>query len=721
MKYSSFAVFLTLSALLAGPSLTFADEPTISGASDITAEATSSAGAYVSFSVTAADTDASPLTPVCSPLSGSLFVLGTTTVTCSATSAIDTASTTSATFDIGVVDTAGPAFTAPTHSVIASSTLTVVPSSAFPTATDAVDGAVTPTYVMQQTGPHTVHADWNAVDAAGNNSTFGSDITTVNPASITVSDDCTVTDSDGDSHTFAQTGTFLGICALQAAKDAGAISDFVLVNDPGLGLYVQSVNGTGAGATEYWAIWQNEGYTACGLGCLPVAQGDTLSLVLTDWMANTESTGVAFSINALTATSSVPAPSNSGGGGGGETVHFNLNIPSALSYLMSKQNADGSFGSSLFTDWTALAFAASDPGAAKAMLSEYLRGSAPALSSVTDYERHAMALMSLGINPYSGTSKDYITPIVSAFDGTQIGDPNLDNDDIFAIFPLMSAGYSPSDPMMKSVVAYILKAQRADGSWDGSPDMTAAAVQAIGPFFSTPGYGSAMGRAMGYLASTQQASGGWSSIDSTSWIQTMMNAAKELDPAHAPTFTSSGGRYPMDEIASAQQPDGAVRPSSDTVDNRVWSTSYAVVAASGKSWLTLLQPFSRPSDSGAAATGGSVLGTAATASTSTQMVASTTPPVATSTPETISTSTPVVIDAIQGSTTATTTPKKVPAKILKVAKPKKVAALPLATTTSSPPPATSNQTAAAATAGPSKGGFLSGLWHSIASFFGRLF
>src|SRR3989344_1471918 len=259
MKYSSFAVFLTLSALLAGPSLTFADEPTISGASDITAEATSSAGAYVSFSVTAADTDASPLTPVCSPLSGSLFVLGTTTVTCSATSAIDTASTASATFDIGVVDTAGPAFTAPTHSVIASSTLTVVPSSAFPTATDAVDGAVTPTYVMQQTGPHTVHADWNAVDAAGNNSTFGSDITTVNPASITVSDDCTVTDSDGDSHTFAQTGTFLGICALQAAKDAGAISDFVLVNDPGLGLYVQSVNGTGAAATEYWAIWQNEG------------------------------------------------------------------------------------------------------------------------------------------------------------------------------------------------------------------------------------------------------------------------------------------------------------------------------------------------------------------------------------------------------------------------------------------------------------------------------
>ena len=707
------------------PSLAFADEPSISGAVDITAEATSSAGAYVTFTVTAADTDAASLTPECSPLSGSLFALGTTPVICTATSTINAASSTTEAFGINVVDTTPPVFSAPSHSIIASSTLTVIPSTAHPTVTDAVDGAVTPTYALQQTGPNTVHVDWSAADDSGNSSTFGSDITTVDPAGITVSDDCSVTDSNGDDHAFAQTGTFLGICALQAAKDAGAISDFVLTNDPGLGLYVQSINGTSAGATEYWAIWQNEEYTACGLGCLPLAQDDTLSLVLTDWMTNTESTGVAFSIDALTATTSVPTPSNSGGGGGGgETVHFNLNVPSALAYLVSQQNPDGSFGSSLYSDWAALAFAASDPGAAKTNLTDYLRGSSPVLSSVTanvtDSERHAMALMALGINPYTGTSKDYITPIVNAFDGTQIGDANLDNDDIFAIFTLLSAGYSPSDPMLQTVVTHILSAQRADGSWDGSPDMTAAAVQAIGPFFSIPGYGSAMGRAMGYLASTQQASGGWGGVDSTSWVQTMMNAAKELDPAHAPTFTSSGGRYPMDEIASAQQPDGAVRPSSDTADNRVWSTSYAVVAASGKSWLTLLQPFTRPSGSGVAATGGSVLGAAtSTASTSTQMVASTTPPVATSTPETISTSTPVVIETIQGSTTATTTPKKVPAKILKVVKLKKVAALPLATTTSSTPPANSNQAAATATANPSKGGFLSGLWHSIVSFFGR--
>ena len=62
--------------------------------------------------------------------------------------------------------------------------------------------------------------------------------------------------------------------------------------------------------------------------------------------------------------------------------------------------------------------------------------------SVTDYERHAMALMTLGINPYNGTSVNYIQKIVDSFDGNQIGDPSLINDDVFAIFPLVKSGYS---------------------------------------------------------------------------------------------------------------------------------------------------------------------------------------------------------------------------------------------------------------------------------------
>ncbi|MEK7133818.1 MAG: prenyltransferase/squalene oxidase repeat-containing protein [Patescibacteria group bacterium] len=410
-------------------------------------------------------------------------------------------------------------------------------------------------------------------------------------------------------------------------------------------------------------------------------------------------------------------PPTGGGGGGGETVHFNVNMPTALSYLASKQSANGSFGSSLLDDWVAIAFAAADPGAPKILLREYLLSTAPALSSVTDYERHVMALTALGINPYSGTSVDYIAPIVNAFDGIQIGDPTLDNDDIFAMFALVNAGYGSVDPIIQKVGAFILSKQLPNGSWDNNPDMTAAGAQAASLLFGTPGInsstlGQSLGMASGYLASTQQSDGGWGNVDSTSWVQTMINAVQALDPAHASTWTSSGGRYPMDAIANAQQVDGAVRPISDTVENRVWSTSYAVVAASGKSWLTVLQPFSRPSTAGTTISGGGAWDNSMTSTaTSTQAAASTTPPVATSTPTVLGTSTTA---GVASSTASTTKPIAQKSVLKKKAVKKSVSAQ-----TAAIPTSTLAQTAAA----PSllNGSLFGKIWRTISSFFAALF
>src|SRR3989344_3638995 len=136
-------------------------------------------------------------------------------------------------------------------------------------------------------------------------------------------------------------------------------------------------------------------------------------------------------------SSSTPASTSSsggGGGGGGGISHSQLNVATALSFLSSKQNTDGSFDSSgsLLTDWAAIAFASTNDSQEKTKLRNYLLVASPLFTSVTDYQRHAMALEDLGINPYSGTATNFITPIVAAFDGTQIGDPHLDNDDIFA-------------------------------------------------------------------------------------------------------------------------------------------------------------------------------------------------------------------------------------------------------------------------------------------------
>jgi len=61
--------------------------PTLSMPAGVTEEATSAAGAAVTFSVSASDLVDGPVAVVCAPVSGSTFAVGDTTVTCSATDA----------------------------------------------------------------------------------------------------------------------------------------------------------------------------------------------------------------------------------------------------------------------------------------------------------------------------------------------------------------------------------------------------------------------------------------------------------------------------------------------------------------------------------------------------------------------------------------------------------------------------------------------------------
>ena len=430
------------------------------------------------------------------------------------------------------------------------------------------------------------------------------------PIDVAVPNNCTVVDTVGVSHAFPQDDSpsdYLGVCVLEAAKEAGAIT-FTLTNDPSFGLYVQSVNGISPGATEYWAIWQNGALASCGVGCLPVAQGDTLSFILTDWMTNAESTTVALQTNLL-----APPPPKSDSGGGG-IPNSELNVADALAYLASQQHEDGSFGSPMLSDWVAIAFAAADPGEAKEKLREYLRTATPVLSNVTDYERHAMALEALALNPYSDTSVDYISPIVHAFDGKQIGDTHLDNDDIFALPPLLSAGYTTYDDIIQKTTAFILSAQGQDGSWDESVDMTAAAIQVLIPVRVLPDVSLALIRAEGYLRSKQPDIVDPGSSFSTSWVRQAISALSGTPSGWTPNpFTKE------DHLAVLQQSDGGVEPESFGTQTRVWATAYAIPAALGKPWPELLQSFSKPRASATTSTP-SVL------AISTPLVATSTPP-----------------------------------------------------------------------------------------------
>ena len=119
--------------------------PVLAGLASRTAEATSSAGAVVTFAVTASDNvDPSP-TVSCSPASGNTFPLGTTKVSCTASDHASPANTSAAQFfNVTVVDTTAPKFSivpAPPVYEANSSGGTAV-AYKLPTAVDLVSGPI---------------------------------------------------------------------------------------------------------------------------------------------------------------------------------------------------------------------------------------------------------------------------------------------------------------------------------------------------------------------------------------------------------------------------------------------------------------------------------------------------------------------------------------------------------------------------------------------------
>ncbi len=660
-------VFATL-FLAASPAL--ADVLSFTGASDTTVEATSQSGAAVNFTVTAADASSTPFAVTCSPLSGSTFALGTTSVSCTAVDGTGATSTTS--FAVGVVDRMPPSITAPANQSFATSTFPARPTLTPATASDLVDPHPS-IYVSTSTFTHgTTTVMWTATDAFGNSATTSSQVgvflsvagTTSVPAT------CTVFDTTGTAYDFPATSSpsaYLGICALKAAKDAGVISDYQMSNFPGIGLFVASIAGLAADPTsQYWALYQNDAFANCGLGCLLVAAGDTIQFQLHDFSDYDLGDRVTLHIDTLiatsTATSSPPSPSapsssGGGGGGGGGSFHQTLNIPAALAYLASAQHANGSFDSDLLTDWVAIAFAASDASAAKTKLKNYLLTSSPALSSATDYERHAMALQALGIDPYTGTPVDTIAPIIAAFDGNQIGSASQVNDDIFAVFPLMHAGYSASDAIIQNTIAFIVSQQKSNGSW-GDADTTAAAIQALGNASSLPGVSAALTKAEQYLRTQQQQSGGFlgaSGINSfsTSWALQAIAALNQSVSNWAPM-----GYTPQDYLAGLQQRDGGVDATTASDAMRIWATSYAIPAALNKTWDSLLTSFPKPTTNSTGATGSASLATStAQTATTTLATALATTTLATTTPPLNELITPIS-PAINATTTAPALPAK---------------------------------------------------------------
>jgi large repetitive protein len=108
----------------------------------VTREASSSAGAAVTFSASAIDAVDGSLSPSCTPVSGSTFALSATTVTCRATDAHGNSAT--ASFDVHVVDTTAPQLHLPGDISLTTQSSGGGSATFAVTATDTVDGSIAP-------------------------------------------------------------------------------------------------------------------------------------------------------------------------------------------------------------------------------------------------------------------------------------------------------------------------------------------------------------------------------------------------------------------------------------------------------------------------------------------------------------------------------------------------------------------------------------------------
>ncbi len=184
--------------------------PDVTVPGDITEEATSGAGAAVSFSPPSSANDIvdGDITPTCTANSGDTFPIDTTEVTCSATD--QAGNTGQASFDVTVEDTTPPDVTVPGDITeeATSAAGAAVSFSPLPSANDIVDGDITPTCTAASgdTFPiDTTEVTCSATDQAGNTGQASFDVTVedTTPPTVTAPQPLTLvecTSSSGISH-----------------------------------------------------------------------------------------------------------------------------------------------------------------------------------------------------------------------------------------------------------------------------------------------------------------------------------------------------------------------------------------------------------------------------------------------------------------------------------------------------------------------------------------
>lgn len=196
----------------------------------------------------------------------------------------------------------------------------------------------------------------------------------------------------------------------------------------------------------------------------------------------------------------------------------------------------------------------------------------------------------LALSAAGGDASSLVTELKTYFDGTQIGDSSTLNDDIFGLLALLSAGETN-----ETVKSYIIANQNEDGGWPfvigGGSDtnMTSMGIMVLveaGVLSSD----AVIQNALSYLRLAQNEDGGFpydpnspygtdSDSSSDSWVISALYKTGE-----DPTTWTKGVNTPITHLLSLQTPEGWFNDGWGENSFTPLSTSYAVIALSGKSY-----------------------------------------------------------------------------------------------------------------------------------------
>jgi energy-coupling factor transport system substrate-specific component len=263
----------------------------------------------------------------------------------------------------------------------------------------------------------------------------------------------------------------------------------------------------------------------------------------------------------------------------------------AVAWLASAQNADGGWGdapgrasSTAMTCWAMLGLEAAgrnplDVARGAGTPVDFLRAHTGELSSSGDFARTILALEGAGVDPRSFGGRDLVAALIKRRrrDGSFEGWPSTT---AFAVLALRQAGASGG---LGRSLSWLASVQNADGGWGdvpGSPstvDDTGAAMQAMPKT-------EAARRGLAYLRAAQSPDGGFAlggsgavNSQSTAWAAQGMLAVG-ADPAAA----GAGGGSALGYLSARQAADGHFRYSASSDQTPVWVTGQALAAAAGK-------------------------------------------------------------------------------------------------------------------------------------------